>query len=46
MNDNKKLLAVVNYIKTENCKRVYISEYFGFYDEVPCGNCDSCANDN
>ncbi|MCB9206489.1 MAG: ATP-dependent DNA helicase RecQ [Ignavibacteriales bacterium] len=42
MNDNKKLLAVVNYFKTENCRRVYISEYFGFFDEQPCGNCDNC----
>ncbi len=42
-NDNKKLLSVVNYFKTENCRRVYIAEYFGFYDEQPCGNCDICT---
>jgi len=41
-NDNKKLLSMVNYFKTSNCRRVYISEYFGFYDEKPCGNCDNC----
>ncbi|HSD63766.1 MAG TPA: RecQ family zinc-binding domain-containing protein, partial [Ignavibacteriaceae bacterium] len=41
-NDNKKLLAMVNYFKTKECRRVYISEYFGFYDEKPCGNCDNC----
>ncbi len=41
-NDNKKLLSMVNYFKTNKCRRVYISEYFGFYDEKPCGNCDNC----
>ena len=42
MADNKKLLAVVNYFKSETCRRVFISEYFGFFDENPCGNCDVC----
>jgi ATP-dependent DNA helicase RecQ len=42
LNDNKKLLSVVNYYKTENCRRIYISNYFGFYDEKKCGNCDIC----
>ena len=40
--DNTKLLAVVNYFKSETCRRVFISEYFGFFDEKPCGNCDVC----
>ncbi len=42
MNDNKKLLSVVNYFRGEKCRRVFISEYFGFKDEKPCGNCDNC----
>lgn len=42
MDDNKKLLSVVNYFKTDSCRRIYISEYFGFFDEKPCGNCDVC----
>ncbi len=42
MSDNKKLLSMVNYFKTTECRRVYISEYFGFNDEKPCGNCDNC----
>jgi ATP-dependent DNA helicase RecQ len=42
MNDNKKLLSVVNYFKSIECRRVYISDYFGFPGESPCGNCDSC----
>ncbi len=42
MSDNKKLLSMVNYFKTRECRRVYISEYFGFHDEKPCGNCDNC----
>ncbi len=43
LNDNKKLLSVVNYFKSEECRRVYISDYFGFKDEKPCHNCDNCS---
>lgn len=43
MSDNKKLLSVVQYFRVEECRRVYISEYFGFFDEKPCGNCDNCT---
>lgn len=42
MNDNKKLLSLVQYFRGEGCRRVFISEYFGFFDEKPCGNCDRC----
>lgn len=42
LNDNKKLLSVVNYFNNENCRRVFISDYFGFSGEKPCGNCDNC----
>jgi len=42
MENNKKLLSVVNYFKTKSCRRVYISEYFGFPNQLPCGNCDTC----
>ncbi|MEW6005000.1 MAG: ATP-dependent DNA helicase RecQ [Stygiobacter sp.] len=40
--DNMKLLSVVQYFRTDKCRRVFISEYFGFYDENDCGNCDIC----
>jgi len=43
MSDNKKLLSVVQYFRGEECRRVYVSEYFGFFDEKPCGNCDNCT---
>jgi len=43
LNDNKKLLSMVNYFKEEKCRRVFISDYFGFLDESPCGNCDCCS---
>ncbi len=43
MNDNKKLLAMVNYFKEEKCRRVNISDYFGFPGEEICGNCDCCS---
>lgn len=42
LNDNKKLLSVVNYFKSGSCRRIYISDYFGFPGAEPCGNCDSC----
>jgi ATP-dependent DNA helicase RecQ len=42
LSDQKKLLSVVQYFRTEECRRVFISEYFGFFDEPPCGNCDRC----
>ncbi len=44
LNDNKKLHSIMQYFKTEECRRVFISEYFGFNDEKPCGNCDNCTN--
>lgn len=40
--DNLKLLALVNYFKTPDCKRSFISDYFGFPGEKPCNNCQSC----
>ncbi len=43
LNDNKKLLSVVNYFRDEKCRRVFISDYFGFTGEKPCGNCDNCT---
>ncbi len=42
LNNNKKLLAMVNYFKEERCRRIFISDYFGFPGEKPCGNCDCC----
>ncbi len=43
LNDNKKLLSVVNYFKSDSCRRVFISDYFGFKNEKPCHNCDNCS---
>lgn len=43
LNDNKKLLSVVNYFKSTSCRRTYISDYFGFPGETACGNCDVCS---
>lgn len=42
LNDNKKLLSLVNYFRTSNCRRIFISDYFGFPGEPPCGHCDNC----
>ncbi|MCX7798034.1 MAG: ATP-dependent DNA helicase [Melioribacter sp.] len=46
LNDNKKLLSVVNYFRTKSCRRIFISEYFGFPGEPPCNNCDICNPEN
>lgn len=40
--DQTKLLSVVQYFRTEECRRVFIADYFGFPGEQPCGNCDCC----
>jgi ATP-dependent DNA helicase RecQ len=42
LSDRKKLLAVVNYVRTEQCRRIALEEYFGFFDSEECGNCDLC----
>ena len=42
LNDRKKLLSIVNYFKNEDCRRAAIENYFGFNNELPCGNCDNC----
>ncbi len=42
LNDNKKLLSVVNYFRTNKCRRIFISDYFGFKNEPKCNNCDIC----
>ena len=39
--DRNRLIAMLHYVKTEECRRDYIHEYF----EEPleeCGNCDNC----
>ncbi|MEO6046458.1 MAG: RecQ family zinc-binding domain-containing protein [Candidatus Kapaibacterium sp.] len=43
LNDNRKLLSLVQYFRGEECRRLFINEYFGFHDEPPCGNCDRCS---
>ncbi|GJQ63743.1 MAG: ATP-dependent DNA helicase RecQ [Melioribacteraceae bacterium] len=40
--DNKQLYSVVQYFNNEKCRRIFIENYFGFYDEIECGNCDNC----
>ena len=41
--DQKKLLAIVQYFRSESCRRNEIESYFGFDEEPDCGNCDHCA---
>ncbi len=45
--DNMKLLEMVNYIRTEKCRRSFIENYFGIKNPVNCNNCDICGiNEN
>ena len=43
LNGREKLAALVQYFRSESCRRVHISDYFGFPGEPPCGNCDCCS---
>jgi ATP-dependent DNA helicase RecQ len=45
-NDQKKLLAMVQWIGTNRCRAVEIYKYFGFEpDELErCGKCDNCVS--
>ncbi|MBI9108706.1 MAG: RecQ family zinc-binding domain-containing protein [Spirochaetales bacterium] len=43
LGDQKKLLVIVQYFRNDSCRRQAIEEYFGFKDEITCGNCDLCG---
>ena len=45
LRDNKKLLSIVNYYNSKECKRSFISAYFGFPTKNKCGNCDVCDSE-
>lgn len=38
----KQLLDIWNYIENENCRSVFMQEYFGEEGAVNCGICDLC----
>lgn len=40
--DKKRLVDMLNYVKTPNCRRNYIHSYFGMR-RVDCDNCDNCG---
>ena len=39
----KKLLSVVQWFRSEKCRKVGIYTYFGWPDTEPCKFCDRCA---
>jgi len=41
--DQMRLLSLVNYFKEENCRKSFISNYFGIQPAQKCGNCDKCG---
>lgn len=38
----KKLMAIVQWFRSEECRKVGIYNYFGWPDTEPCGFCDRC----
>lgn len=38
----EKLNFLVGYVNDENCRWVYLNQYFGVDDLEPCGRCDVC----
>ena len=43
LHNRKQLLAMVNNVRDEKCRRNTIQEYFGFPGPGECGNCDHCS---
>lgn len=43
LREQKKLYALVQYVKTERCRKAFIHEYFGLPSEAFCGACDRCV---
>lgn len=41
----EKLSAIINYLKTSECRQVVINTYFGETSE-PCGICDNCLTNS
>ncbi|MBN2038682.1 MAG: RecQ family ATP-dependent DNA helicase [Spirochaetes bacterium] len=40
--DKQRLVDMVNYVRTEDCRRACIHNYFGV-NVTECGNCDNCG---
>ena len=40
--DRERLVQMVHYARTEDCRRDYIHRYFGV-PVTECGNCDNCT---
>jgi ATP-dependent DNA helicase RecQ len=40
----EKLQHMVDYCHTESCLQVFILDYFGESDSIPCGRCSNCTD--
>jgi hypothetical protein len=38
----KKLMALVEWFRSPECRKVGIYRYFGWREAPPCGQCDRC----
>ncbi len=41
---HKKLMALVEWIRSPKCRKVVIYQYFGWDNATPCGFCDRCES--
>jgi ATP-dependent DNA helicase RecQ len=41
---NQKLLEMVKYVKSADCRMINIYKYFGDHEAGVCGRCDSCLH--
>ena len=41
--DERRLRAVTEYVATDECRSVFLREWFGETDPPVCGTCDRCA---
>lgn len=39
-----RLMGMVEFVRTESCRQVFISNYFGQHNSQDCGICDNCLN--
>ncbi len=37
-----RLSSIVEFLKTSQCRQIFIATYFGQKESIPCGICDNC----
>jgi ATP-dependent DNA helicase RecQ len=42
----EKLKRMNEFVNSETCREVYLRNYFGDTENIPCGHCDNCLRSN